>query len=191
MTMTAKRPSHRALRAVPLLALTAGVVAAACDVTGERGPAAPPEPAPSVAATAAPAAPATMPRGQRIVTDTMLVDTVQVSRGSGPPLTSSTGLLPAVPVQLDMTVARPRVRTVEHFRVGELRDGGGASKAGVRVGDVILTINGLDSRELDTWKALMTQRPGTPYVLRIRRGSEEREITARLDPPYQWPNRSR
>ncbi len=190
MTMTAKRPSHRALRAVPLLALTAGVVAAACDVAGERGPAAPPEPASSVAATTPKTLRAWRSEGRQVVTDTVLVDSVTVSR-SGPPPTSSTGLFPVFPVSLDPTVTLPRVRTLDHFTVGEMREGGGASKAGIRVGDVILTINGQDSREMSVWKSLMNQRPGTRYVLRVRRGSEEREITARLDPPYKWHKRSR
>ncbi|HEX7240868.1 MAG TPA: M56 family metallopeptidase [Longimicrobiaceae bacterium] len=175
MTMTAKRPTHRLLRSLPLLALAAGVIVAACDVAGEGGPAALPV---TEAAASAPVAPS--PK-----VDT-LVDTVTVPQRPGPRSKSSIGMRPAFPVRFDTTVAKPRIRTVEHFRVGEMDADGGAARAGVRPGDVILTVNGLDSREHGNWMSLKQQRPGTRYVLRIRRGSEEREITAYLDPLSSW-----
>lgn len=47
-----------------------------------------------------------------------------------------------------------------------------AQKAGLKPGDVILEVNGKDSRE----KGVLLLRPGIRYTIRIRRGEEEREV---------------
>jgi len=48
-----------------------------------------------------------------------------------------------------------------------------ASEAGVRSGDVIVSVNGRDGRSPPLFNNV---RPEEPVVLRVRRGDEEREI---------------
>lgn len=275
MTMTAKPPSHRLLRSVPLLALAAAVVLTACDVAagteaeasltteppsasaslrvgvtaglgaGEPGwatdtlpplpplpplapaapappppddstPLAPPPPdapappalpapppqdrsvpptlvappapaAPAVrlaptapTAPPAPAAPAARPAPLRIITDTMAA-TPDPSR---PMPKASTGFEHAFPIRL-VGRAREEMRVLDYYTVARVRPGTGAARAGIRAGDVILALNGMDAREFRNWVGLVTQEPGTRYSLRIRRGATERDIAAVLDRPTE------
>jgi predicted metalloprotease with PDZ domain len=62
----------------------------------------------------------------------------------------------------------------EHPVVRMVVDGSGAAQAGIRVGDVLLSVNGKDARE---GRLFPDRQPGTRYVVRIRRGTEEREVT--------------
>ncbi|HEX8275873.1 MAG TPA: M56 family metallopeptidase [Longimicrobiaceae bacterium] len=184
MAMTAKRPPHPLLRSLPLLALAAGVAAAACDVVGEApsGSTAAPE-------TAAPGASlrtgSTEPSAVKVphwASDTtrIVTDTMAVPAGAVSP-TASVGWVPAMPVRLDGPPGN--IRMLDYPRVAELKPGGGAWKAGVRNGDEVLAMNGLDARELRSLQALTAQQPGTRYTLRIRRNGVVREFTAELDPP--------
>jgi S1-C subfamily serine protease len=49
-----------------------------------------------------------------------------------------------------------------------------AARAGLRANDIIVSTNGRDARTPPLFQSL---RPGAPVVLRVRRGSDEREIT--------------
>lgn len=174
MTMTAKRPSHRLLRSLPLLAVTTGVVAAACAVAGD------PDPRPLVQATTG--APSRTVPG----TDTVMV---------GPP-DPSVGMPgyridPGLPVRL-MDAGDPATAYAERYgTVRDLDTGSSAWRAGLREGDLVLTINGMDARRLAAMKMIMQEKPGTPYILRVRRGSEELEVRAEVGPARVRQARSR
>jgi C-terminal processing protease CtpA/Prc len=66
----------------------------------------------------------------------------------------------------------------DYPRVSSLTEGSAAAKAGLRTGDIIVSVNGRDAREPPLFSAL---RPGAGIVMRVRRGTEEREIRYRLD----------
>jgi len=65
-------------------------------------------------------------------------------------------------------------RWADYPVVSGLAEGSPAAKVGIRVGDVILSVNGVDGRELGI---MHPKTPGETYVLRIRRGSEILEFT--------------
>jgi S1-C subfamily serine protease len=55
-----------------------------------------------------------------------------------------------------------------------------AARAGLRAGDVIVSANGRDGRTPRLFDGIA---PGTPVVLRIRRGNAEREVAFRKPQP--------
>lgn len=61
----------------------------------------------------------------------------------------------------------------DYPRVTSLVEGSTAARAGVRTGDVIVSVNGRDGRQSPLFRDL---RPGSNIVMRVRRGDEEREI---------------
>jgi C-terminal processing protease CtpA/Prc len=64
-------------------------------------------------------------------------------------------------------------RWVTHPRVATVEPGSPAYKVGIRPGDVVVLVNGVDARVPET----MMGQPGKVYVFRIRRGSEVRDYT--------------
>lgn len=66
-----------------------------------------------------------------------------------------------------------RFRWVTHPRVATVDSGSPAYKVGIRPGDIVMLVNGVDSRVPET----MMGEPGKVYVFRIRRGSEVRDYT--------------
>lgn len=72
------------------------------------------------------------------------------------------------------------MRMKSHPRVNQVVPNSTSARAGLRVGDVILSVNGRDSRIVPPFGGF---KPGDTIVLRIRRGDEEREVT------YVWPRR--
>ncbi|HLL45307.1 MAG TPA: PDZ domain-containing protein, partial [Longimicrobiaceae bacterium] len=66
----------------------------------------------------------------------------------------------------------------DYPRVTGVAQGSTAARAGVREGDVIVSVNGHDSRRPPLFRDL---RPGSTVVLRIRRGGEEREIRYEIE----------
>ncbi|HEX8275872.1 MAG TPA: M56 family metallopeptidase [Longimicrobiaceae bacterium] len=173
VAMTAKRPSHPLLRSVPLLALAAGVVATACDVAGAGGDG----PAPAAAPLRAVAAVGPAGGGPRVATDTIDSVTV-VPDPSRPPMTAWLGWFPRLPFGLE-----------DYPVVTGLKPGSGAWRGGVRNGDVVLAMNGLDARGLKAIQSLVYQQPGTRYPVRVRRDGVVRELTAELEPmSSRWPD---
>ena len=71
-----------------------------------------------------------------------------------------------------------RMRKKHPPRVTQVVPGSVGARAGIRVGDIIVSVNGRDSRAMPMFGNL---KPGETVVLRIRRGDEEREIS------YVWP----
>lgn len=66
-------------------------------------------------------------------------------------------------------------------RVQEILPGSAAARAGLRVNDVILNVNGTDVATPQALRELLqSQRPGDSVQLRIRRDSESKVISARL-----------
>ncbi|HEX2095449.1 MAG TPA: hypothetical protein VHG28_23840, partial [Longimicrobiaceae bacterium] len=76
-----------------------------------------------------------------------------------------------------------------HPVVDRLAPGSNPWNAGLRNGDTILAVNGIDARRRQAWMEMMGRRIGTPYTLRIRRG-EEREIRAEVVPRRLHPRGS-
>jgi S1-C subfamily serine protease len=70
------------------------------------------------------------------------------------------------------------LRKRNHPRVTQVAAGSVGARAGLRVQDVIVSINGRDSRHMPMFVGV---RPGDTITLRVRRGEEEREIS------YVWP----
>jgi C-terminal processing protease CtpA/Prc len=66
------------------------------------------------------------------------------------------------------------VRMRDYPSVKAVVAGSPAARAGLRVGDLIVSSNGRDGRTPPLFEGI---RPGTQVVLRIRRGDDEREIT--------------
>jgi hypothetical protein len=164
IAMTTKRPSHPLLRSLPLLALAAAVAATACDVAGGGGDGA----APAPTAVSPRAGQAVGPAADERATATEIP--LDLSQSTLPPPTAWVGWRPRLPHGL------------EDYPVVELEPGGGAWRAGLRNGDVVLAMNGMDARGVKAIKSLVSQQPGTRYAIRFRRDGVVRELTAELQP---------
>lgn len=72
-----------------------------------------------------------------------------------------------------------KIRLPSYPKVKEVRSGSPAAQAGLRVGDVILSVNGRSGQDPPI---LRDVRPGTLVVLRILRENEQRELTYLVPP---------
>ncbi len=82
---------------------------------------------------------------------------------------------PSTPVQGFRTEMRPGPgNAYTHDRVTLVVKGSNAERAGLEVGDVILDVDGRDVRGVPLFPSRV---PGTRYLLRIKRGAEEMELT--------------
>lgn len=71
--------------------------------------------------------------------------------------------------------ARTRTITGEDYPViTELEDGSPAKRAGLKQGDVVLAVNGVDARTLDAW---FVATPGEKVRVRVQRGTKVHEVT--------------
>lgn len=77
-----------------------------------------------------------------------------------------------------------RTRAAGFPTVSRVEEGSPAATAGLRVGDAIVSLNGRDSRDGPLFTRI---DPGTRYVIRIRRGDEEREVTLTVARPEDMP----
>ena len=70
----------------------------------------------------------------------------------------------------------PRTLRSSPPMVTSIAPGSPAAKAGLELGDVILAVDGIDAETVDAGAAMWSFFVGAKYVLRIRRGDEDREI---------------
>jgi S1-C subfamily serine protease len=70
----------------------------------------------------------------------------------------------------------------EFRAVSRLKVSGGAWRGGLRDGDQVVAVNGVDGRMDGSVFRLYFKEPGTRYTVRIRRGGVERDVVAELDP---------
>lgn len=75
---------------------------------------------------------------------------------------------------------QPRTRAAAFPMVSRVDPGSPAATAGLRVGDAIVALNGVDSRNGPLFTRI---EPGVRYVVRVRRGDEERELALTVAPP--------
>jgi S1-C subfamily serine protease len=75
---------------------------------------------------------------------------------------------------------QPRTRAAGFPTVSRVEPGSPAATAGLRVGDAIVSLNGVDSRNGPLFTRI---EPGVRYVVRVRRGDEERELALTVAPP--------
>lgn len=181
LAMTAQHPRHRILRAVPLAILTLAGAAAACGVASSG---------PRAESGRTQAAVDTTTRTEmwngRVSTSKDLADgTTHLTLGPDP---ASPGGNPGFGWRYDykdhpMHIRpgdRLPARSTVYPSVDRVLPGGPADKAGLRVGDVILSSNGVDGRE---YPLIPDAHPGTEYTFRVRSGNQERDVRLVLAGP--------
>lgn len=69
------------------------------------------------------------------------------------------------------------------FEIADVRANSAADKAGFKVGDLVLSVNGLPAQDLNLGavNGFMNSRPGKRIVLEIERGTERRKIVFHLE----------
>jgi len=91
-----------------------------------------------------------------------------------------TGLGWRLDPNLVVRAGQPRARAAGFPTVSRVDAGSPAAAAGLRVGDAIVAVNDRDSREGPLFARI---EPGVRYVMRVRRGGEERELALTVAPP--------
>lgn len=104
--------------------------------------------------------------------------TVSPTTGKAVTAPAKVGVYTGLTFRVMVTIApnnqfQPGYPAVRHVDAGSPGD-----KAGLKIGDQIITINGVDQRTNQTALAL-----GTTYTLLIRRGKDEREVLLTPAPP--------
>lgn len=176
LAMSARRPTFRVLRSLPLLgaALAAALVACeAADPSGQRRV----DPPPAV------------PRTTEGVWNGRTTTTTDLPDGStrvtlGPDLSQPRGAVgmswsyrPASPI-----VIRPGDQPTPpdvYPAVGRVAPGSPAEQAGLMAGDTIVSVNGRDAR---LGRIFPDRVPGTEYTVRVRRGGADRELRLVVGP---------
>jgi S1-C subfamily serine protease len=70
-------------------------------------------------------------------------------------------------------------RSVDYPVVSRVDSGSVSARAGLRIGDVLLAVNGKDGREAQLFRL---EKGAERWVMRIRRGTEEMELTMEVPP---------
>jgi|1186.fasta_scaffold43615_2 S1-C subfamily serine protease len=70
-------------------------------------------------------------------------------------------------------------RSVDYPVVSRVDSGSVSARAGLRIGDVLLSVNGKDGREARLFRL---ENGAERWVMRIRRGTEEMELTMEVPP---------
>jgi hypothetical protein len=174
MRMTEKRPTHRLLRSAPLVALAVGVVATACDVArGVNDPAVPDR-------TTGPASHSSTPQGSAGINPGGGRFRMQFDVGNANPSRASLGL-GAITWEMGEGPAFRDGKAVPakgYAKVRDLATTGLLWKAGLRDGDTLLAVNGIDGRQPNLFG---DAAPGSHYSIRVRRGAQEREFQVTLE----------
>jgi S1-C subfamily serine protease len=75
-----------------------------------------------------------------------------------------------------------RPRSVDYPIVTRVDSGSVSARAGLRIGDVLLSVNGKDGREARLFRR---EHGEARWVMRIRRGTEEMELAMEVPPSMQ------
>ncbi|MCW5912449.1 MAG: aspartyl protease family protein [Cyclobacteriaceae bacterium] len=80
---------------------------------------------------------------------------------------------------------RARGSRLKNFEINNVREGSVAARADIRVGDHIVSVNGVQASDLslNVINAFLNSRPGKRIVLQIERGSEKLKKEFRLEDP--------
>jgi hypothetical protein len=176
VAMTATPPARRLLRALPLSVLAVGVAAAACDLSSEG-------------ATATGERTRVDTHGGREIATREFSDGlgIAIARHEPDSAVGYTGLTPYFLERRHEVRNGERVlrRVRSHPVVVGVDAGSPAEGAGFRAGDVLLSVNGRDSREPPTQRL----RPGTEVRYRVRRDGRELQLrlVAAQEPAQAWP----
>jgi hypothetical protein len=168
MAMTESHPRRRVLRTLPLAAFAVAVALAACTVASgtRRGSTVP-----------VPTVTREIWQGREVVTTDNHDGTESISMGPDPAIQASTGTTGFsynyhnAPLQVPPVAPRPMYDV--YPVVDEVAPGSPAETAGLMAGDVILSANGIDGRDVPLMPG---RRPGTAYTLHVRRGSAELDL---------------
>lgn len=99
---------------------------------------------------------------------------VRTSPDSIPPSTSQQRGYTGLYFRSSVTMTPDHQMHRDYSSVAHIDSGSPAEKAGLAAGDMILEVNGTDTRT--PVRGIFAFVPGRKYILRIRRGQEEREI---------------
>ena len=81
-----------------------------------------------------------------------------------------------------------RPRLMDYPTVSRVDSGSVSAAAGLRVGDVLLSVNGKDGREAQLFRR---EHGETRWIIRVRRAGEEKELTMEVPPAMLAASRSR
>jgi membrane-associated protease RseP (regulator of RpoE activity) len=177
VAMSATRPARPLFRAVPAAGLGLALALGACAVSSaahHRDPA-----ASKTADGGWISLPMEVPPG-------VVVDTVPMP--ADPPFTRpSPGFLP----HFDVNLIGPHAyhlgeRWPVYPQVRSIKQGSAVQRAGLMLGDTVLTVNGRDMRE---WDVFHDAQVGTVYTLHVRRAGQERDVTFAIEPDATAPGR--
>lgn len=176
IAMTANRPPHALLRALPVLAMAVGIVVAACDTA---------DPAARSAGLTAPVADqveiGTDPGGipYKVYEQADGLTRVEVGHDPRKPNTAigfSYGWDFDPP--LFKPLRSPKAGRMPSFPVvKEVRAGSMAELVGIHAGDTIVSVNGRDARETPLFR---DRELGKFYIVRVRRNGREQDHAVRV-----------
>ncbi|MBB4638907.1 M56 family metallopeptidase [Longimicrobium terrae] len=172
--MTTPRPRRMRARALPVLALCAASVVIACDVADGRGPVATMKtlrrsPNPPTHANEA------------TYWEQGGTGMVQVGVGASPAEQRRFGVGWALKGPIDISAGPPYPSYPNLATVAYVTAGSAAEEAGVLQGDTIVSVNGAEARRPEVFGRMDVT--GERFVMRLRRGGVEREVTVVVRPP--------
>ncbi len=176
LAMSARRPTFRVLRSLPLLGAALAATLVACEAADPSGQP-PAAPAPAV------------PRTTEGVWNGRKTTTTELPDGSTRLTVEADPSLPrgALGISWSYKPARPLVvRPGDpptplnvYPAVSRVASGSPAERAGLAVGDTIVSANGRDAR---LGRIFPDRVPGTEYTVRVRRGGADRELRLVIGP---------